>query len=268
MRHGAHIPFVLLSTHSVATQDFISHQWQGQIAKEHYLGCLWNFRTAISVCLATEDSIRGNRYANLTSIKALNPLEDQVLTGNQCFRSVLVAHDLQEKFLHFYQGHGIPPIEETLWVIALTSEGQEELFEVCPGMLITSLLFHSELRLSFKADDLWGRMQRFRAHTLLRQMVSVPNGSFEMDHYRVMMRTWPIAIAGARSLKLQKALAFSTPSESASRALHWFVVCSWLAIDKSVEVLFKTLEWRDRHPISPWFQSVKSPPVFSAYFGP
>lgn len=220
MRHGAHIPFVLLSTHSVATQDFISHQWQGQIAKEHYLGCLWNFRAAITVCLATEDSIRGNRYANLTSIKALNPLEDQVLTGNQCFRSVLVAHDLQEKFLHFYQGHGIPPIEETLWVIALTSKGQEELFEVCPGMLITSLLFHSELRLSFKADDLWGRMQRFRAHTLLRQMVSVPNGSFEMDHYRVMMRTWPIAIAGARSLKLQKAVAFSTPSESASRALH------------------------------------------------
>eukprot|EP00438_Fugacium_kawagutii_P032873 Skav216132 [mRNA] locus=scaffold1946:327478:328140:+ [translate_table: standard] len=218
MRYAARISWVLLSAHSAgAGQVFASHEWQGEIPREHYLGCLWNFRTVITVCLATEDSLRGNRYANVTSMKALNPPADQVLTGNQCFRSVLVAHELQEKFLHFYQGggHG-PPIEETLWIVALTAQGQDELFEVCPGMLITALLFHSELRLSFKADDLWGKMQRFKAHTLLRQMVSVPNKSFEMDHYRVMMRTWPIANAGSRSLKLQKTLASSTGTESAA----------------------------------------------------
>ena len=172
------------------------------------------FRTVISVCLAAEESLRGNRYANITSKKALNPLEDQIFTGNQCFQSVLVGHELQERFFQFYQGKGIPPIEEALWIIALTPEGQDELLEVCPGMLITSLFFHSELRFSLKPDDLWGKMQRLKAHTLLRHMASVPNGSFEMDHYRVMMRTWPITAAAAQSQKLQKALSAVVTEES------------------------------------------------------
>ena len=211
MRHAAHIPFALLTIPHSAGKDFVSHQWPAEIPREHYLGCLWNFRTAITVCLAADS--RGNRYANATSMKALNSLEDQLATGSQCFQSVLVAHDLQQKFFHFYHGFGVPPIEEALWLMALTADGQEELLEVCPGMLITSLLFHSELRLSFNSQDLWGQMQRQRAHFLLRRMVSVPNGSFEMDHYRVMMRTWPIALAGARSLKLQQ-VASVTRSES------------------------------------------------------
>ena len=210
MRHGAHLLMWLgVQPAEGRALDFASHQWRGEIPKEHYLGCLWNFRTVISVCLAAEESLRGNRYANITSRKALNPLEDQIFTGNQCFQSVLVGHELQEKFFQFYQGKGIPPIEEALWIIALT-EGQDELLEVCPGMLITSLFFHSELRFSLKPDDLWGKMQRLKAHTLLRRMVSVPNGSFEMDHYRVMMRTWPIAAAASQSQKLQKALSVVT----------------------------------------------------------
>lgn len=203
--------FFLGSTSALAAEDFASHGWT--IPREHHLGCLWNFRTSISICLSSEGSLKGNRYANTTSLKALNPPEDQVLTGQQCFRSVLVAHDLQEKFLRFYQHNGIPPIEEVLWITGLPVEGQEELWEICPGMLITALFFHSELRFSLRPRDLWGQLQRSRARSLLWRMAGT-NGSYERDHYRVTLRTWPISAASARSLKLQKALT------SAKRSYH------------------------------------------------
>ena len=117
---------------SAADRDFASHRW-AEIPREHHLGCLWNFRTQITICVSSKDSLKGNRYGNATSLKALNSLEDQLLTGMQCFRSTLVAHDLQEKFFRFYEKDGAPPIEEVLWIAGLSAEGQEELWEICPG---------------------------------------------------------------------------------------------------------------------------------------
>ena len=182
------------------------------VPRVHYLGCLWNFRTAITLCPSGRDNAwqKGNRYANITSRKALNSLEDQLLTGVQCFQSWILAHDLQEKFLSFYTGTPrqtrTPPVEEVLWITSLTEPEQQEILEVCPGMFITSLFLHSELRFSLNPNDFVGRHYRERALHILREM-KAENGTFEQDHYRVTMQTWPLSTANAQSLQVRRTSA-------------------------------------------------------------
>ena len=195
---------------AVTFQSDISQH--GYVAREHYLGCLWNFRTAITLCPSGHDNAwrRSNRYANITSRKALNSLEDQVLTGVQCFQAWILAHDLQEKLLAFYEGVPqrtlSPPIEEVLWITSLAGEEeQQEIVEICPGMFITSLFLHSEFRFTLNPHDLLGQRYRDRALQILRHL-KTKNGTFEADHYRVMMRTWPVSAANAQSLKVRRTI--------------------------------------------------------------
>ena len=42
--------------------------WTG--AQEHHLGCLWNFRSEISLCVSSADVLNGNRYGNWSSVRA------------------------------------------------------------------------------------------------------------------------------------------------------------------------------------------------------
>ena len=189
------------------------------VSKEHYLGCLWNFRAQITLCPGRIDGSwqRGNRYSNVTSKKALNSPEDQLLTGMQCFQALILAHELQEKFLSFYTGvprqSHAPPIEEVMWITSLTEMEQEEMLQVCPGMLVTSLFLHAELRFSLNSHDLLGQHFRGRALRVLRQM-KAGNDTYELDHYRVTMRTWPVSAANAHSLQVRRMSGRETSAET------------------------------------------------------
>ena len=214
---------------SHAALPFQSDKGSGHVSREHYLGCLWNFRTAITLCPSSFDNPwrKGNRYANATSKKALNSPENQVSTGIQCFQAWILAHDLQEKFLSFYTGvprsSPTPPVEEVLWITSLADEEQQEMLEVCPGMLITSLFLHSEFRFSVNPNDILGKHYRSRAVSILRQM-KAGNGTYEHDHYHVMMQTWPVSAAKAQSQQVRR-LSGREGSDEARRVDIIVVAC-------------------------------------------
>ena len=50
------------------------------------------------------------------------------MTGQQCFRGTVVAQDYQQKLFRFYEDQGPAPVEEVLWIMALSLEEQEELW--------------------------------------------------------------------------------------------------------------------------------------------
>ncbi|CAE7215045.1 unnamed protein product [Symbiodinium sp. CCMP2592] len=215
----------------------------GYVSKEHYLGCLWNFRAQITLCPGSVDGSwqRGNRYSNVTSKKALNSPEDQLLTGMQCFQALVLAHELQEKFLSFYTGvprqSHAPPIEEVMWITSLTEMEQEEMLQVCPGMLVTSLFLHAELRFSLNSHDLLGQHYRGRALRVLRQM-KAGNDTYELDHYRVTMRTWPVSAANAHSLQVRRMSGRETSAETKR-------------VDLVIVACRSDLTWVDALPLMP-----------------
>mmetsp|Transcript_119002 Transcript_119002/g.379515 ORF Transcript_119002/g.379515 Transcript_119002/m.379515 type:complete len:522 (+) Transcript_119002:175-1740(+) len=87
--------------------------------EEFFHGCLWTFRQKLGIC-----------------------------EGGNCDDAEILAHDLQRRLIGFYRDRrfpAAPPLEEAAWLaIATRSEERRELFESCPGLIVSTLLFVAE----------------------------------------------------------------------------------------------------------------------------
>lgn len=90
-----------------------------------------------------------------------------------CFEAELLAHDLQRKFIAFYQEFGPPPIEETVWLLVGGRTQWIEIYDLCPGLVVTALLFQAELAL--------GTMGMEAANEFERQAVELASALKDVD---------------------------------------------------------------------------------------
>ncbi|CAJ1374768.1 unnamed protein product [Effrenium voratum] len=84
--------------------------------EEFFRGCLWTYRQQVSLC-----------------------------QGGACGEAEIMAHDLQRQLLAFYaERRRAPPLEEAAWLALGSPEQRREIFDSCPGLLISVLFLMAE----------------------------------------------------------------------------------------------------------------------------
>lgn len=103
---------------------------------------------------------------------------------NEDFR--LMGADMQRRFVRYYEGGGMPPLEEAAWVITAPEHFQERTMQECPAMQVMSyfLLAEAGLYLHGPAPESQGAILAARA---LEQARQIPH-----DVYDSLAKAWPM----------------------------------------------------------------------------
>ena len=148
---------------------------------EFYVGCYWTLRVHNGICNAA---------------------------GN-CFEAKIVAATLQDQFFDFYESSSTsaPPIEQVQWLLQVPDVELQTNFHLCPGLILTALVFDATLRLPI--DGLAAASVRFKQAEHL--LATLPD-----DVLDVAFKMFPLQLAIDRFIAEEAALPASPREASAS----------------------------------------------------
>jgi hypothetical protein len=137
-------PVVLfLAVFSKTTNTLSPEEYDKTEFPEFYEGCFWTLRVRNALC-------------------------DH---AGRCHQAELLAAEMQEQFFNFYTADESPPIDTPQWLLSVPNSDLWEIFDMCPGLVLTALLFDATLRLPVEGAE--AAYVRFsQVETLMRGMKS------------------------------------------------------------------------------------------------